>query len=116
VNAKSLLAAESGTVREERAEVVESPRSRTCWSSTLRGPRPSSSRPRKTSVDRFQPGLTLTPRRMVSEVKKLAGDWIYDAASIGYPGPVLRGRPIAEPYNLDAGGSVSISMRHSVAP
>jgi polyphosphate glucokinase len=40
---------------------------------------------------------------MVSEVKKLAGDRIYDAASIGYPGPVLRGRPIAEPYNLGRG-------------
>jgi polyphosphate glucokinase len=40
---------------------------------------------------------------MVSEVKKLAKDWMYDVASIGYPGPVLRGRPIAEPYNLGRG-------------
>jgi polyphosphate glucokinase len=51
----------------------------------------------------FLSGPTLTPRRMVSEVKKLAKDWMYDVASIGYPGPVLRGRPIAEPHNLGRG-------------
>jgi polyphosphate glucokinase len=51
----------------------------------------------------FPSGPTLTPGRMVSEVKKLATDWLYDVVSIGYPGPVLRGRPIAEPYNLGRG-------------
>jgi len=51
----------------------------------------------------FSSGPTLTPRRMVSGVKKLAGDWIYDVVSIGYPGPVLHGRPIAEPYHLARG-------------
>ena len=40
---------------------------------------------------------------MVSGVKKLAADWTYDAVSIGYPGPVLEGRPIAEPHNLGPG-------------
>src|SRR5215831_17583074 len=48
----------------------------------------------------FSSGPTLTPRRMVSNVKKLAGDWMYDVVSIGYPGPVACDRPIAEPYNL----------------
>ena len=48
----------------------------------------------------FASGRTLTPRRMVSGVKKLARDWAYDAVSIGYPCPVLHGRPIAEPHNL----------------
>jgi polyphosphate glucokinase len=48
----------------------------------------------------FSSGPTLTPGRMVSNVKKLAGDWIYDVVSIGYPGPVACDRPIAEPYNL----------------
>src|SRR5712672_996759 len=42
----------------------------------------------------------MTPRDMVSGVKKLTADWAYDVVSIGYPGPVLRGKPIAEPYNL----------------
>jgi len=40
---------------------------------------------------------------MVSGVKKLARGWSYDAIAIGYPGPVLHGRPIAEPYNLGRG-------------
>ena len=30
-------------------------------------------------------------------------DWKYDVISIGYPGPVLRNRPIAEPWNLGKG-------------
>ncbi len=45
----------------------------------------------------------MTPKEMVSGVKKLAADWAYDAVSIGYPGPVLRGRPVAEPHNLGRG-------------
>ena len=40
---------------------------------------------------------------MVSKVKKLAADWTYDVISIGYPGPVLGGRPAAEPANLGRG-------------
>jgi polyphosphate glucokinase len=51
----------------------------------------------------FRSGPMLTPSRMVSGVKKLAADWTYDVVSIGYPGPVLGGRPIAEPYNLGRG-------------
>ena len=51
----------------------------------------------------FASGRTLTPRRMVSGVKKLARGWAYDVVSIGYPGPVLHGRPIAEPPNLGRG-------------
>ena len=51
----------------------------------------------------FRSGPTLTPGRMVSEVKKLAADWTYDLVSIGYPGAVLGGRPIAEPCNLGRG-------------
>jgi len=51
----------------------------------------------------FESGPTLTPRRMVSEVRKLTADWKYDVISIGYPGPVLRGRPVLEPWNLGKG-------------
>jgi polyphosphate glucokinase len=51
----------------------------------------------------FRSGHMLTPARMVAEVKKLAADWNYDAVSIGYPGPVLQDRPMAEPYNLGRG-------------
>ena len=48
-------------------------------------------------------GPTLTPRRMVTAVKRLAEGWTYDVVSIGYPGPVLHNRPMLEPHNLGAG-------------
>ena len=52
---------------------------------------------------RFPSGPALTAEQMVRGVKELAGDWKYDAVSIGYPGPVLHGRPVAEPHNLAPG-------------
>jgi polyphosphate glucokinase len=48
-------------------------------------------------------GSGMTAARMVREVKKAAKDWTYDVVSIGYPGPVLHGRPMREPHNLGAG-------------
>ena len=45
----------------------------------------------------------MTARQMVSAVKKLAKGWAYDALSVGFPGPVLHGRPVAEPHNLGPG-------------
>ena len=52
---------------------------------------------------RFESGPNMTPQLMVAGVKKLAADWKYDAVSIGYPGRVLRNRPVAEPHNLAKG-------------
>jgi polyphosphate glucokinase len=52
---------------------------------------------------KFKSGPELTAREMVSKVKALTRDWSYDVASIGYPGPVVRNRPIAEPHNLGRG-------------
>jgi polyphosphate glucokinase len=40
---------------------------------------------------------------MVAGVRKLVPDWKYEAISIGYPGPVLRNRPVSEPWNLGKG-------------
>ena len=51
----------------------------------------------------FESGPKLTPKLMVAGVKKLAKDWKYDVVSIGYPGPVLRNCPMAEPHNLARG-------------
>jgi polyphosphate glucokinase len=48
-------------------------------------------------------GPTLTARQMVSSVKTLADGWGYDVVSIGYPGPVVHDRPVAEPHNLGKG-------------
>src|SRR5438876_2501150 len=51
----------------------------------------------------FPSGPTLTAEQMVAGVKTVAAEWKYDAVSIGYPGPVLHGRPVAEPRNLGPG-------------
>ena len=51
----------------------------------------------------FPSGPSLTAKQMVAGVKKLAGDWKYDAVSIGYPGPVIKNRPLADPHNLGPG-------------
>jgi polyphosphate glucokinase len=48
-------------------------------------------------------GPKMTARQMVSDVRKLARGWTYDRISVGFPGPVLHGRPVAEPRNLGAG-------------
>jgi polyphosphate glucokinase len=51
----------------------------------------------------FASGPTLSARKMVAGVKKLAAGWKYDAVAIGYPGPVLHGQPVSEPHNLGRG-------------
>src|SRR5438128_9622898 len=51
----------------------------------------------------FASGPTLTAEQMVAGVKALAGKWKYDVVSMGYPGAVLHGRPVAEPHNLGPG-------------
>jgi polyphosphate glucokinase len=57
----------------------------------------------ETEPRRFRSGPSLTPKKMVAGVKRAARGWRYDVVSIGYPGPVARGRPIAEPGNLAPG-------------
>src|SRR5260221_12102 len=51
----------------------------------------------------FSSGSQLSAKAMVKKVKDLTKDWSYDVISLGYPGPVLRNRPIAEPRNLGHG-------------
>jgi polyphosphate glucokinase len=48
-------------------------------------------------------GPELTAADMVAAVKRSAADWNYDVVSIGYPGPVVHGRPFHDPYNLGSG-------------
>ncbi|HUJ17606.1 MAG TPA: ROK family protein, partial [Nitrospirota bacterium] len=57
----------------------------------------------KTEPRKFPSGPALTPRRMVAAALKLTEDWDYDAVSIGFPGRVREGRPVAEPVNLGRG-------------
>jgi polyphosphate glucokinase len=51
----------------------------------------------------FKSGPRLTGKSMVAKVKRLTKDWSYDAVSLGYPGPVIHGRLVAEPHNLGRG-------------
>jgi hypothetical protein len=48
-------------------------------------------------------GPALTPRQMVADVRAATAGWQYDLVTIGYPGPVVRGRIAREPVNLGAG-------------
>jgi polyphosphate glucokinase len=54
-------------------------------------------------VRKFPSGPRMTALQMVEGVQKAAADWSYDAVSIGYPGPVLGGKPALEPRNLAPG-------------
>ena len=51
----------------------------------------------------FQSGPHLSAKKMVKEVAALTRDWSYNLISVGYPGPVAHGRPLAEPHNLGHG-------------
>jgi predicted NBD/HSP70 family sugar kinase len=48
-------------------------------------------------------GPELTPQLMVDAIRKEAGDWKFDRVSIGYPGDILHGKPVADPYALAPG-------------
>ena len=52
---------------------------------------------------KFPSGRTMTAKAMVEGVKDEARDWGYDVVSIGYPGPVIHGRPLRDPHNLAPG-------------
>jgi polyphosphate glucokinase len=52
---------------------------------------------------KFPSGPDLGPDQMADGVARTAADWNYDVVSVGYPGPVLHGRPVNDPINLGAG-------------
>jgi polyphosphate glucokinase len=45
----------------------------------------------------------MSARQMVRAVRQATADWQYSVVSIGYPGPVLHGKPVTEPRNLGDG-------------
>ena len=59
---------------------------------------------------KYPSSSTMTPRKMVRQVKKAVRDWKFDCVSIGYPGPVINGHPLREPHNL-GGGWVGFNFR-----
>jgi len=52
---------------------------------------------------KFDSGTKLSPRQLVSQIKKTAQDWNYDAISIGFPSVVRKGRIVKEPKHLATG-------------
>ena len=54
-------------------------------------------------VRKIPSGPSLTASEMAKQVKAAVKDWEFDAVSIGYPGPVVQGRPLREPHNLAPG-------------
>ncbi|MGE5243414.1 MAG: ROK family protein [Betaproteobacteria bacterium] len=66
---------------------------------------------RRTPI-KISSGPDLTAAKMVRAVRKAAAGWSYDVVSIGYPGPVLHGKPVSEPHNL-GGGWVGFDFRRA---
>jgi polyphosphate glucokinase len=48
-------------------------------------------------------GPTLTATKAVDIVKENTRGWEFDRISLGYPGPIINGRPLREPHNLGGG-------------
>ena len=57
----------------------------------------------QTEPVKIDSGPDMTPAKMVAAVRKAAAQWSYAKISIGYPGPVLHGRPLRDPFNLGKG-------------
>jgi polyphosphate glucokinase len=58
-------------------------------------------------------GPTLTPAEMVRAVKEGLKGQTFDVVTIGYPGPVVHGKPLKEPHNL-AKGWVGFNFRKAL--
>jgi polyphosphate glucokinase len=57
----------------------------------------------ETEPRKFPSGPSMTAGEMVEGVLAGVADWTFDVVSIGYPGPVLHGRPASEPAHLGGG-------------
>jgi polyphosphate glucokinase len=52
---------------------------------------------------KFESGPRFTPRQLMAGVRKYAGDWDYEAVSLGLPIPIVHDKPAREPNNLGRG-------------
>jgi len=52
---------------------------------------------------KFSSGKTLTPEKMLTEIKELAHDWNWECVALGLPCRVSGGRPVEDPTNLGPG-------------
>ena len=54
-------------------------------------------------VTKIPSGPTMTASKAVDIVKRASRGWDFDRISLGYPGPIINGRPLREPHNLGGG-------------
>jgi polyphosphate glucokinase len=52
---------------------------------------------------KLRSGPKMTATEMARLVRRATTDWRYAVVSIGYPGPVLHGKPVSEPRHLGGG-------------
>jgi polyphosphate glucokinase len=57
----------------------------------------------QTEVTKIPSGPDLTPQFLAEKVQEAAKGWQYEVVSIGWPGPVVDGKPFREPKNLGSG-------------
>ena len=57
----------------------------------------------RTKRIKVRSGPKMTATQMVRDVLQATAGWSYEVVSIGYPGPVLNGKPVSEPNNLGGG-------------
>jgi len=60
-------------------------------------------RPGRGGKVKIASGPTMTPMRLAKAVRAATDGWSYDVVSIGYPGPVVHGRPLRNPVHLGKG-------------
>jgi polyphosphate glucokinase len=52
---------------------------------------------------KFKSGREMKPGQMVTRALLLTAKWDYDVVSVGFPGPVVHGKPVCDPQNLGKG-------------
>ena len=59
--------------------------------------------PGQKEATKIPSGPTMTAAKAASIVKSATHGWDFDRISLGYPGPIINGRPLREPHNLGGG-------------
>lgn len=68
-------------------------------------------------LPKIDSGPDTTPKKMIKAVHTALDGWRYEVVSVGYPGPVVHGKPVSNPVNLGPGiGLDLIFTSHSGIP
>jgi len=57
----------------------------------------------RTQRRKFASGTSLSPKRLIDEVKETVEDWKFDAIALGFPAPIRDGRVTKDPKHLAPG-------------